>query len=118
MSNKNQGDGVIDEPRPDVQHVLSQFCRGIVEGRPSRSTAELFERIRRITAALPVVKAVPKKERKSRALPTKAIKERIAAARELGLRVTGILPDGTVTLDGAANPNATQDDPKELRRLL
>jgi hypothetical protein len=63
-----------------------------------------------------VVKA--KKERNTRSLPTKVIKQRIAAAGELGLRVTGILPDGTVTFDGAVSQNATQDDPKELRRLL
>jgi hypothetical protein len=51
-----------------------------------------------------VVKAVPpKKGRKTRALSPKAIQSRMAAASELGLRVTGILPDGTITLNGVGN---------------
>jgi hypothetical protein len=53
-------------------------------------------------------KPVQKKARKTRALPTKAsIKRRITAAQEVGLHVTGILPDGTITLGVADSP---QDD--------
>jgi hypothetical protein len=55
----------------------------------------------------------PKKKRKSRALPTKAsIKRRVAAAREAGLDVSAIQPDGTILTGKPSEPTAAPDDSK------
>jgi hypothetical protein len=57
-----------------------------------------------------VERAVNVKKRKSRALPTKAsIKRRVAAAREAGLEISAIQPDGTILTGKPSEPIAPND---------
>jgi hypothetical protein len=50
---------------------------------------------------------------------TKAkLRRAIEAAREAGLRVTGIAPDGTLLLDDHSNPQAEEKSVEETREVV
>jgi hypothetical protein len=90
---------VLPQPKstPYDKEIKAELAEIVERFWPRGAEGELI-----LAGAAPEEKLIAKKRevRKSRTLPTKAgIKRCIAAAQEAGLRVIGILPDGTVSTD-------------------
>jgi hypothetical protein len=91
---------------PRCNSGLLSLCLGQLTARHFARRVEQGFRSNAMTRALPFSKA--------------SIKRRCDAAREAGLFVTAITPDGTVltAVDRPEQDDAEHNDPKELQRLI